>query len=481
MDATEPFPPGLFRVPVPDAVFAKMPELSDSALRCLLALVHLSFRFDPAESTWVRPKRQFSRSDIEEASGLSDQGARNGLSELESLGWADVDRGGRSHQYQLLLEVPDRRFTYVPTVLLERATLKGTSGIGSGTELRVVLAVLRRTWGWTCRRDDPQSGEQSVVHDRWAQFSNEALADATGRSETAVGQAAQSLQGEWTQRVRPGNGPYQYRFSPERTQDHLRDRPEDNTSVSDENANDLTPDRQNSGTPSFNEESSCRNKHRRQEESADGSPGQEPSPGESDAVPTENSPQQTTTSEDTWQTPSSSSEGPPPDFNNLPPEKRDLAEKLSNVGIWAGRIAEVLSRFSVQRIRANFQLYRRRSAEQTIRKPGAWLYKAITDGYALPDSSLSEPEDNGSIVPGSLPPLQHKETVSETEKDQYVAQGISEKQFHRCLSDQSSPDEPRFMYFDPDVGGPDRRVGRTRSTAPPSRAGSRSAGRPGAG
>jgi len=159
LDATEPFPPGLFRVPIPDAVFAKMPELSDSALRCLLALVHLSFRFDPAESTWVRPKRQFSRSDIEEASGLSDQGARNGLSELQSLGWADVDRGGRSHQYQLLLEVPDRRFTYVPTVLLERATLKGTSGIGSGTELRVVLAVLRRTWGWTCRRDDPQSGE----------------------------------------------------------------------------------------------------------------------------------------------------------------------------------------------------------------------------------------------------------------------------------------------------------------------------------
>jgi len=49
LDATEPFPPGLFRVPVPDAVFAEMPDLSDSALRCLLALVHLSFRFDPAE------------------------------------------------------------------------------------------------------------------------------------------------------------------------------------------------------------------------------------------------------------------------------------------------------------------------------------------------------------------------------------------------------------------------------------------------
>jgi hypothetical protein len=147
-----------------------------------------------------------------------------------------------------------------------------------------------------------------------------------------------------------------------------------------------------------------------------------------------------------------------------------LAEKLSNVGIWAGRIAEVLSRFSTARIRANFQLYRRRAAEQTIRKPGAWLYKAITDGYALPDSSLSEPEDNGSIVPGSLPPLQHKETVSEAKKDSYVAQGADEDQFHRCPSGNASerapgrtsrgdrPEERRFMYFDPDVGGPERRV-----------------------
>ena len=453
LDATEPFPPGLFRVPIPNAVFVKMPDVSDSALRCLLALIHLSFRFDPEKSEWVCPDRQFSRGDIEEASGLSDQGARNGLSELESLGWIRIDRGGRSHQHQLLLEVPDQRFTYVPTALLEQA-----SKVGSGTALRVILAVLRRTWGWTSQRSNPPNGQQETVHDRWAQLSNRELANATGRSETAVGQAAQSLQGEWTQRVRPGNGAYQYRFLPEAVGDY----PEEESSFSEGNANDLTPDRQKSGTPSFSKESSCRDKHKRQDKNTGDMPSEEPPLSEPDAVPTDNSSQQVAASEESSQTPSPNGEAPPPDFTGLPPEKQDLAEKLSNVGIWAGRIAEVLSRFSTERIRANFQLYRRRAAEQTIRKPGAWLYKAITDGYALPGLSTGEPEDkpesSETTAPGALPPLQHKETVSEAKKDAYVARGTSEERFHRCLSGRGHPDEHRFMYFAPERGEPERRV-----------------------
>ena len=449
LDATESFPTGLFRVPIPNAVFAKMPDVSDSALRCLLALIHLSFRFEPEKSEWVCPDRQFSRSDIEEASGLSDQGARNGLSELESLGWIRIDRGGRSHQHQLLLEVPQSRFTYVPTALLEQA-----SEVGSGTALRVILAVLRRTWGWTSQRSNPPNGQQETVHDRWAQLSNRELANATGRSETAVGQAAQSLQGEWTQRVRPGNGAYQYRFLPEAVGDY----PEEESSFSEGNANDLTPDRQKSGTPSFSKESSCRDKHKRQDKNTGDTPSEEPPLSEPDAVPTDNSSQQVTASEESSQTPSPNGEAPPPDFTGLPPEKQDLAEKLSNVGIWAGRIAEVLSRFSTERIRANFQLYRRRTAEQTIRKPGAWLYAAITDEYALPGSSPDESEGSASAAPGSLPPLEHKGTLSEAKKDAYVAQGIDEERFHRCPSGRSGPEERRFMYFDPAVGGPERRV-----------------------
>ena len=453
LDATEPFPSGLFRVPIPDVVFTKMPEMSDSALRCLLALLHLSFRFDPEESEWVRPERQFSRSDIEEATGLSSQGTRNGLDELQSIGWMEVDRSGRSHQYQLLLDVPDQRFTYVPTALLEQA-----ADVGSGTDLRVVLAVLRRTWGWTSHTTDPQSGEQETVHDRWAQLSNRELASATGRSQTAAGQAAQALQGEWIERVRPGNGAYQYRFLLERIQDYLSDRPEEESSFSGDTPNDLSPHRQNSGTPSFNKESFSRDKQENQNKNTGDTHSKESSRNEADAVLTDNSSKQTVASEETRQTSSSSTKTPPPDFTGLSPEKRDLAEKLSNVGIWAGRIAEVLSRFSTGRIRANFYLYRRRSAEQAIRKPGAWLYKAITDGYALLDSNADKPKGSEPAAPGSLPPLEHKDTVSEAKKDAYVTQGTSEEQFHRCPSGRGGLDERQFMYFDPEIGGPTRRV-----------------------
>ncbi len=454
LDATKPFPPGLFRVPIPDKVFAKMPDISDSALRCLLGLLRLSFRYEPEKSEWVCPERQFSRSDVEAAAGLSSQGTRDGLDELQSLRWTEVDRGGRSHQHRLLLEVPDRRFTYVPTALLEQASLKGTSGIGSGTELRVLLAVLRHTWGWTSRRADPHSGREEPVHDRWTQLSNRELARATGRSETAVRQAAQRLNGRWIERVRPGNGPYQYRFLPKRVGDTDGGEP----SFSEGTANDLSPDRQNSGTPTFNRESLSRDKHGEQKESDGDTPGEESSFPGPDAMPANNTSGQPAASETTDKTSGSNTKVPPPDFTGLPPEKRDLADKLSNVGIWAGRIAEVFSRFSTGRIRANFELYRRRSAEETIRSPGAWLYAAITDGYALPDSNADKPEGKSSEALGTLPPLEHKETLSEAKKDAYVAQGISEKRFHRCPSGRCGPDEVRFMYFDPEVGGPTRRV-----------------------
>jgi hypothetical protein len=151
-----------------------------------------------------------------------------------------------------------------------------------------------------------------------------------------------------------------------------------------------------------------------------------------------------------------SGENPPsPDFNDLSSEKRALAEKLANVGVWAGRIAEILSRFSRSRIRANFELYRRRAAEQTIRKPGAWLHEAITEGYALQPSGEERP---GEAPKGGLPALKHKETVSEAKKEACVARGIPEERFHRCLSGSGAGGEPQFMYFAPDEGGPTRRV-----------------------
>jgi hypothetical protein len=444
LDATEPFPPDLFRVPVPDTVFAKMPGLSDSALRCLLGLIHLSFRFDPEKSEWVCPKRQFTRSDVEEECGLSSQGTRNGLSELDAIGWVRVDRGGRSHRHKLLLSVPTQRFTYVPSALLENAR-----DLESGAELRVALAVLRGTWGWTCSETDPQSGDEQVVHDRWAQLSNRELADATGRSETAVAEAATALQGEWIERVRPGHGSHQYRFLPE----SVGNEPGEPDSVSEPTANDLTPHRQKSGTPTFNEESFSRDKHSQYSKKGEPRQETEPPPDANSAVPSDKQPRKKPTAENAPR--ESTSQSTEPDFSNLPPEKQDLADKLQNVGVWAGRIAELLSRFSPARIRANFELYRRRAAQQVIRKPGAWLSQAIVEGYALPSSGAenSPPSSTGDV----LPPLEHKQTVSKSEKEVYVAQGIGEDCFHRCLSGRNDATGSCFMYFAPGTGGPSAR------------------------
>jgi len=430
LEATEPFPPDLFRIPARDAFFREMPSLSDVALRSLLSLIHLSHRYDPAEERWIHTERWLSRNEIQEAAGVSSQGTRDGLNELVAEGWARMDREGRSHSYQLLLEVPDRRYTYIPTELLEKLDELGSM------ELRVALVVLRNTWGWTETKEKPEGGHETV-HVRWTGLSNQDLSDATGRSETAVKRAAKGLENRWIKRVRPSpSEPYNYRFLPEAVTDHSGEK----ATPSEGTSKNLTPHRQNSAPPSSYRESLSRDKHNQPEEKKEPQESREAKPDEGeDAVLSE------TTSKkkppDSKPSPSQEpDQEPTPDFSNLPAEKRDLAEKLANVGVWAGRIAEVLSRFSAERIRANFQLYRKRAAENTIRCGGAWLYQAITEGYILPNSGTPA----GASSTGSTP--EHKQIVSPEEKEAYINQGIPKERFHRCLSEQEGT---RFMYLEP--------------------------------
>jgi hypothetical protein len=450
LDATEPFPDGLFRIPIRDAVFSEMPEWSDVALRSLLALIHLSYHYDPEEGNWVLPERSFPRSRIQEAAGLSSQGTRDGLAELEAGGWIAIDRTGRSHRHRLLLEVPDRRYTYLPTALLEKI-----GAFGSATELRVVLAVLRGTWGWTEPVADPQGGSHTV-HTRWTQASTSSLADATGRSTAAVKQAAKALQGRWIERVRPGNGAYQYRFLPEAIGDGSGPR----SSVSPENAKHVPPHRQNSDPPSYKEKKESFS-HRHTRDTGKSGRTREPDQnrGSRAVPPDENRTRNTTRGgrrQATSPPPSRNSQQKPPDLSEFSPEQQDLGQILANVGVWPGRIIEVLTRYSASRIRANFQLFRQRNNNRgDIHSPGAWLYKAITQGYALPSSSQAPNEPDGSSNRSSLPSLSHKHIVSEAEKDACVASGIAEECFHQCPPDQEGP---RYMYFDPEIGGPRKRV-----------------------
>ena len=448
LDATEPFPPGIFRVPVPDEVFRVLPNLSDSALRSLLGLIHLSFRFEPTEEKWTHPGDWFSRSEVQEAAGLSGQGTRNGLSELESKGWITTDREGRGHLHRLLLEVPERRYTYLPTTLLEEA-----SSIG-GTELRVILAVLRGTWGWTQTLED-ENGKTQTVHDRWDRKSNQNLSEVTGRSETAVKEAARALQGKWIERVRVGSGPYQYRFLPEAVGDGSGDE----SSFSGSIPNDLTPDPQQSDPPSSSIESFSNRHHpNRENRSAEDPATEEPDsalPENPDPPEKEEASNQQTTEE----TPSSR-ESSSLDDENLTPDQTKVAEKLSNVGIWKDRIAEVIEKYSLDRIRANFQLYRERSSQQEIQSPGGWLYRAIVEGYVIPNPTPERTSEDrlGPSETEPSPELEHQEVVSESEKEFHVSRGVAEEQFHRCLSREGRAEEARYMYFDPEVGGPKRRV-----------------------
>jgi hypothetical protein len=495
-EATEPFPPDLFRVPVPNRVFSEMPSMGDAALRCLLALIHRSFRFDPQSSEWTCPEKQFSRREIEAATGLSDQGTRNGLAELEEIGYAEIDRSGRSYSYALRMEVPSRRYTYVPTALLEKA-----SEFSTGATLRAVLAVLRATWGWTskCTPKEKGSGERGsqTVHKRWAELSMPTLAGIAGRSEPAVRRAAKALEGTWISRVRPGEGAHHYRILPGALSPGSEDGKkrtvqegtvqEENVSSKTPTANESSPERQQTYPPASYKKSSSKDKQTQKSESKPSTDTEQNRSETSDsgsAVPA--SPNQTENQPGN-QPGGQPKENSDPDFSDLPEQKQSLAQKLVNAGVWPDRVRECLRRYSAPRVAANFKLWRTRKNDPEapeIKNDGAWLCMAITDGYANLSSEHSSSEDSsprqgprrGSHTnSGSSPPdgpsargssetssrprkPSHKQRVSPQEKDALIRhyEKITSDQFHRFRHGKS-PTENQFLYFKPEKGGPSPR------------------------
>jgi len=497
-DIWAPFPPSLFRLPVPNRLFEEMPSLSDSALRCLLALIRLSFRFDPEESQWVCPDRTFRRAAVQEACGLSDEGARQGLTELEAEGWVCACRDGKAHEHRLSAEVPERRFTYVPTALLEEVGEMPTGSLPSGTALRVALAVLHRTWGWARPTEEVDSdrilasgrlqdgqGEPPVVHCRWARLSTSDLSRLTGRSESAVkpvlsGLASSSDSAEpgleqWISRRRPDRGAYLYRFAGGtlQTEDQRRGEgekgvPPDGAS-SDRIANNLPPgdgvDRQRSGPPTSYGENISRDKHAREEAEPTAEENSHPdadATGPGDAVrrdipDVEHGPVQTERG----------------DLSDFSAKKQKLGRKLINAGVWPERAKECLRRYSAARIESNFKLYRDRKNSSKGPRPkddGAWLCAAITDGYASNSChsesyqsnssahggphTAGEQEGGSEAPPDSTASPEHKQKISPREKATLIRKDLaSEEDFHRFRHGDSLT-EKQFLYFDPAVGGP---------------------------
>ncbi len=469
-EATEPFPPDLFRLPVQNKVFGQMPEISDAALRCLLALIHQSFRFDPETSTWTCPGKSFSRRDIERKAGLSDQGARNGLASLEEAGWVNVDRSGRGYRYTLCMEVPTQRYTYVPTTLLEKA-----SELPSTTALRAVLAVLRATWGWTSKENGSDEKRSKTVHRRWAEISTSRLSRLTGRSEPALREATSALEGECICRVQPGQGAYLYRLLADAFEPGNKDACEEESrsekaSSNPPTPNEVTPDRQQSYPPSSYKENFYRDKQPTEVDSKENAKTQDESPetDEEPAVP--DSQKKSGTGTDT-------------DLSQFSDKKQSLGRKLINAGVWPDRAKECLGRYSAPRIEANFELFRERAPE--IEDHGAWLCAAITGGYAdlsrgskrkgLPTGSgegeEKRSEEDSSSAHNDRPVKRpdHKEKVTARRKHRLIRQHpkIEAEQFHRYRHAES-PDTEQFLYFDPAEKGPDRRVSHSQKFTSPS-------------
>jgi hypothetical protein len=434
-----------------------MPRLSDAALRCLLALIQKSFRFDPEASTWMCPERSFSRQEVETATGLSDQGTRNGLESLEKAGLTQVDRSGRSYSYTLRMGVPSRRYTYVPTALLEKA-----SDLPSATALRALLAVLRATWGWTSKEQRSgetasQTAQKQTVHQRWAELPTSTLSGLTGCSEPALREAIGALEGEWIARVQPGHGAYLYRILPGAFEpaEEAADGAESRSKKPSSNPllpNEITPDRQRNYSPSSYGESSCRDKQ----------------PRETDSKKDSNSQAGSAESQQEGAVPGSqnNSEGKAPDtdLSEFSGRKESLYRKLTNAGVWPDRAKECLRRYSPTRVEANFELFRVRAPE--IDDHGAWLCAAITDGYAdcttrnggeqADENSGLRPSEVTHIEPGSPP--DHKQKVTAEEKRTLIrtCTGVKPDHFHRYRHAESQT-EKQFLYFDPEIGGPTER------------------------
>ncbi len=507
-------------MPVPNRVFSRMPRLTDSALRCLLALIGKSWRFDPEASTWTDTGKSLRRAAVQEATGLSSQGTRNGLSRLGEIGWVERSRPGRAYRYRLALEVPTRRFTYLPSGLPGKA-----ASFESATALRTLLAIFRATWGWAFRKKDPDTGRSDTFHKRWAQLSIPELAEKTGHSTTALRQAARRLEGTYVERARPEGpgGASRYRIRPEafgpgstgndKTQTGGEEPSRRKTSTSEKTSSGKTSSgrasasgktsnavggdlqhscpqapyrhresssrEQNTGAQDRNQavgppETSSRDERKKDAVLATGKSSREEATSEKGAS--------TRRRDQTAGKASSGSRFPEKDSPEKDSPEKDFSEtesgllrKLTNAGVWPREAGKLVQRYSASRVEANFQLWRRRKNDPeapSVGTDGAFLRAAITEGYAAftkdnasakGDGSGKETTSTRKAAPAKkAAPAQkvsHKQKVSPREKRRLTREeGMDPAHFHRYRRARS-PEEKQFLYLDPAAGGPQPREG----------------------
>jgi hypothetical protein len=128
-------------------------------------------------------------------------------------------------------------------------------------------------------------------------------------------------------------------------------------------------------------------------------------------------------------------------------KKRELGQKLANVGVWPRRIPELLRTFSAERIEENFEYYRQEARKREIFNPGAWLNDAITKGYATSsgkgsrsDASRGKSQDEDKSLNVPTPGTK----VPEPRKEALIQNGKAEKRdFEKTFPEGGVP---QFIY-----------------------------------
>jgi hypothetical protein len=151
-----------------------------------------------------------------------------------------------------------------------------------------------------------------------------------------------------------------------------------------------------------------------------------------------------------------SSEGASRNDQNIPPDEeisldgfadslQRLGQALADADVRPQCIPRLLTRFSAERIEANLKLYHQRAP--SVERPGAWLYSAITQGYALP-SSCQRDSPHGSKsserTEGFLPEPGTK--VSKNRKQALIRKGLATEEDFDKFADYYDPDRKQHFY-----------------------------------
>lgn len=133
------------------------------------------------------------------------------------------------------------------------------------------------------------------------------------------------------------------------------------------------------------------------------------------------------------------------DLDPFSKQLQALGQFLETAGVRPRCIPRLLTRFSAKRIEANIQLYRHRAP--SVDRPGAWLYTAITEGYALPSPSQSESSgrESRSEAQDSLLP-ESGTKVSETRKRDLIRQGLAQEADFDKFNDYDNPDRKQHFF-----------------------------------